>query len=307
MDYHTDRKVIFSQDSEFESLYSWSLQEFDKDGNKIGRDQIPWHWTLYFSASELSYSDTITLEPNYLEDGEKDKVTVRERQGIRAKLKPGGPWERLRGRETSYFMFGTNRDISTFDLVIEKIENDEEQEKCTVWGCLSYTTEIDFRDETTDDCIVFHLYVRSETFSRWADMITASAVDEAVLRVGGVSGFYSDWSPTISTDEIKVLTEGSEHKVEMPDETVKDIPRLGNVRNSEFYLLRKCDLVKSATLNTDDDWNDEPTQESLNLGVVHEDSIYRSRAFDSRVVILLSSLRIAAWALAGLLFLILIK
>jgi hypothetical protein len=78
MDYHIDRRVILNQDSEFKNLYKWSLQEFDADGKKLGSDQIPWNWHLYFTASELTVSDTITLEPNYRHASEETKVIARE-------------------------------------------------------------------------------------------------------------------------------------------------------------------------------------------------------------------------------------
>lgn len=53
MDYNLENKILLSEDSEYKNLYSWSLQEFNKEGEKIGKDQIPWCWSLYFTASEL--------------------------------------------------------------------------------------------------------------------------------------------------------------------------------------------------------------------------------------------------------------
>jgi hypothetical protein len=42
------------------------------------------------------------------------------------------------------FNVGTDRTVSTFQLYIEKLENGNEQERCTVWGNVSFTAEIDF-------------------------------------------------------------------------------------------------------------------------------------------------------------------
>lgn len=245
MENHIDRRVVLSQDSEFKGLYKWSLQEQDADGKKIGRDQIPWDWGLYFTASELALNDTLAIKPDYLGDAEDEKMAVREKRFIRAKLYPGDPGDRHRYRQTSYSMFGTDRTVSAFELFIEQLEDGDKQERCKVWGCVSYTTEIDFRDETTDDTIIFYLYVRPETFARYAERIAASEVDEAVLRVGRVAGFYSDWSPAISTDEIKVLTDHKEHEVEIPSDCEIDPPRLGEVMEIELYLrsISKLEVI----------------------------------------------------------------
>jgi len=70
VNYNLENKVLLSEDSEYKSLYQWSLQEFDKDDNKIGRDLIPWNYSLYFTASELRYSDSLDIYKS--EDTEKD-------------------------------------------------------------------------------------------------------------------------------------------------------------------------------------------------------------------------------------------
>jgi hypothetical protein len=93
--------------------------------------------------------------------------------------------------------FGTDRTISSFELFIERLDGDEEQERCTAWGSVSYTFDNDFWDETMDDSVVFHLYVRPETFARYVAKVGAGEVEEALLRISHVDGFYSDWSPAI--------------------------------------------------------------------------------------------------------------
>ncbi len=32
MDYHLEREIRLSEESDYKSLYSWSLQEYDKEG-----------------------------------------------------------------------------------------------------------------------------------------------------------------------------------------------------------------------------------------------------------------------------------
>ncbi len=70
---------------------------------------------------------------------------------------------------------------------------DGEQEQCLAWGLVSYTAEIDFRSETTPDCLGFYLIVSPDRFARFVEMVATSAVEEVLLFVGRVPGFYSDW------------------------------------------------------------------------------------------------------------------
>lgn len=255
MDFHIDRRVVLSQDSEFESLYKWSLQELDGEGNKIGRDQIPWNWSLNFILTELRLIDEIEVDPDYNSDDDGN-IATREKQSIGARLRPGYPWEHRQYFEPSYSMFGTGRTIYDFALQIMPLEGEQQQEQCTAWGCVSYSAEIDFRNETTDDTVTFYLYVSPETFARYAQKIAASEVDKAFFRVGGVSGFYSDWSPSISTSDIKVLTSDKEHAVEIPDECEITPPRLGKVREAALFLysINSLESTKAETAGQNGEW-----------------------------------------------------
>jgi hypothetical protein len=274
MEYHIDRKVILSQDSDHKSLYKWSLQEVDANGKKLGRDLIPWAWSFNFRASELSLSDILSFETKY-KDGSREKAVVSEdRRFIFARLTP----ERGNGqfRETTFSMFGTRRTISRFDLHIEKIENENGRERCETWGCVSYTAETDFRNETSDDFLVFMMYVSPRRFAAYAEKISSSAVDDVILRVTGVSGFYSDWSPSISTGHVKVLTGNGEHEVAIPKNCTINPPRLGDVTEAKLYFQRLCKLGKKtpdiAEENKDSD-NDVEKHVAPVIGVGHVQAI----------------------------------
>lgn len=307
MEHHLDRRVVLSEDSEYKNLYKWSLQELDEEGAKIGRDLIPWDWGLDFTATELAYNDALTIEPDYSSDGEEMPIVTRNRRSIRAKLRPGSPQEWHRNRQPSYSMFGTDRTITAFELFIEPLTDGEEQDRCRVWGSVSYTMDIDFRDETTDDAVTFHLYVRPETFEQYVRTVRAAEVGAAVLYVKRVAGFYSDWSPAISTDSIKVLTGyEKDHPVEIAEGSEIVPPRLGEVDEVSLTLVRKLTLEQPAPEpDQDDDWQDEgefadaPPNKAL-VAAQH------SAKANARIVALLTSLRTAAWAVAALLLLILV-
>lgn len=305
MDHHLDRRVILSEDSEYKNLYKWSLQELDYEGAKISRDMIPWDWGLDFTATELAYSDAMTIEPDYSSDYEEPPIVTRNRRHVRAKLRPGSPHEWHRNRQTSYSMFGTDRTITAFELIIEPVADGEEKDRCRVWGSVSYTMDIDFRDETTDDTVIFHLYVRPEVFERYVEAVKEAHVHQAVLYVKRVAGFYSDWSPAISTDSIKVLTGyAKDHPVEMSDGSEIVPPRLGDVDEVSLTLVRKLTLEHPAPDPADDDdWQDEFAEAPPDKALV---AAQHSANAAVRTVALLTSLRTAAWAIAALLLLILI-
>lgn len=307
MEHHLDRRVILSEDIEHKSLYKWSLQELDEEGAKIGRDLIPWDWGLDFTATELSYSDGLTIEPDYLSDDEVLPIVTRQNRFIHAKLRPGSPQEWLRYRQTSYSMFGTDRIITAFELIIEPLTDEDSLDRCTVLGSVSHTMDIDFRDETRDDTVIFCLYVQPETFEHYVQMVRAAEVDAAFLYITRVAGFYSDWSPAISTDSIKVLTNyEKDHPVEIPESSEIVPPRLGEVDKVSLTLVRKLTLEQPATdPDEDNHWQDEVEFAEMPPDKALAAAQHSAKA-NAQTVALLSSLRIAAWAIAALLLLILI-
>jgi hypothetical protein len=300
MEYHVDRRIVLSDDSKHKGLYKWSLHELDAEGKQVGEDQIPWGWTFYFTASELTVNDTISIEKSKGDD--KDETSeVKQKQWIRAKMQPGVPWDRFGDRKPRYSMFGTDRTISDFELFIEKLKDGDEQEQCAAWGCVSYTSDIDFRSDTTDDTVLFHLHVRPDSFARYAEKIAAGEVDYAVLRLGRVWGFYSEWSPSIITNRIKVLTlSKKEQEVEAPQGCEIDPPRLGKVGEVELTLQRifKSEKPKPSASDDEDDDLVSPLQQ--------QPQVHVAAIADDRTIKLLSSLRVVAWIIAALLLAILI-
>ena len=62
MSSYLDRRIQFDPASEYERLYSWSLHEESESHEEIGSKQIPWFWTLAFSARELRYVNSLVVE-----------------------------------------------------------------------------------------------------------------------------------------------------------------------------------------------------------------------------------------------------
>lgn len=299
MDFHLDRSLRLIQPKET-TLYGWAIVETDPKNERVGDDQIPWSWTLRFSATSCVLGDGIEIKPDYHQvDDEPTGSEVTHRQLIRVWLRPGSARDDdSYFRETTFRMFGTDRIIKSFELNIYPISDLAEQESCSAWGSVSYTAEADFRNETTEDCVVFSLLVRPETFARYAAKVSRGEVDEMVLSVGLVSGFYSEWSPSISTRDVKVLV-GSEHTVAMPPGVEFDPPRLGQVGSAELYINRRLEFGNG---EVDPETPDEKADDDGTVRAVPQAT--SSATIDPQTQALLASLKRATWGAVVLLVLI---
>jgi hypothetical protein len=300
VDYHLDRRVILSDDPQYKNLYKWSLQEVGDDGKQIGGDLIPWSWSLDFVAFELSLTDKLNIESDYQAHRDSRKNVTKRTHGIVGKLRPNGSGAI---RKTSYSMLGTSRRISDFYLRIEELPEGETEPKCSVWGGVAFTAEIDFRNEKIEDSLSFTLQVPPELLAEYAAMITNSSLDGLFLRIGGVHGFYSDWSPSISTSAIKVLTSGEEHKIELPEGWDFPPPRLGEVWETNVT----CQVTKTLDTSFLDD-GDADTRDKPEAPAVRARSAPQAPAMaDPKLVKHLSSIRLAVWMIAALLLVLILK
>jgi hypothetical protein len=245
MDFHLEKKIRLSNHKENKGLYSWCLQEIGDDGDQVGRDLIPWECSFRFTGSELRLNRGLKFVdfPKFADDEEERKETeFKYNETITINLHPGTCYDGKRLEDSPRFsMFGTDREITEFSLRIT-VTDDGQKENCRLWGSPSYTYENDFRYETTADTLQIYLELSKRKFEKLAALISNKAIDVLIVRIGNVSGFYSEWSPSISTDKVKVLTRGSEQHIEIPEGCEIDPPKLGDVGEFEFTLLTRSKL-----------------------------------------------------------------
>ena len=294
MNYHLDYGLRYNAETKNKGLYSWAINEVKEDGSVIDRDQIPWVWTLYFSALSCEVRSRIEIERNRsLENGTDDLPRVEADQFIRMTLRPEGRWGGVK-----FSMFGTKRVIQDFTLEVRAAKESEETEGCEAWGIISYTSEIDFIDETQEDCIGFYFCVKSDVFTSCVDLINRNAVDEISFSVGGVDGFYSNWSPSISTDSVKVLLRDDEHKLDLPPDIQRDPPRLGQVRKARLLFRRRLELNKTSALPAENNEEaDDEEADPMPLVSVRQSTLEMSLILWP----ILASLKRAAWVAVSLL------
>ena len=255
LDSELEYKLKLKTESEYENLYQWSIDEVDEEGKVVGdKDLIPWNWDFYFKAKEISYLPKLEMEN---QDGslfgddeekvEKEEFEVDDRDCITAELEPN---EEL----LSFQMFGTKRLITDFSL---SIYPSEDKEGGSLWACPEYTTEIDFDHHTAPDTIQISMFVKEKKFKKLVDLITAKSLNSLQLRIGGVSGFYSHWSPMISTTHVKVLTD--QHELDIPDDCKIEPPRTGQVRHIGLFpkSTQKLIITQETVEDDENNWFDE--------------------------------------------------
>ncbi len=296
LDYQLDRKVHFSTESQYQSLYKWFLYETDDAGKKIDRDQIPWNWNLNFTALNIELVEELSLS-RYGEDNQRPE----ERTHIRAKLRPG--YANEDGSAPFYSMFGTKRIIESFELVIFENTEPDKGERCVLWGSPSYTTEIDFHEETTDDTIQVTLLISPERFAHYVDKVRNHPPSLVSLRLGGVSGFYSDWSPAIFTHSIKVLTNLEDHGLAMPEDVGFTPPVLGAVEEYALFFFTKRECYAPRSVEPDDGEEITALLEEKKLSPAEESVLLQRNTFklSLETVKRLKQLTYAAWTIAVIL------
>lgn len=241
MDYHVDNQIVLSTEREHQNLYSWSIKEFDEKGKQIGGDQIPWEWSLDFEVVELTSNYGVQIKgSDSISDDEDRTQTIEITERLHGKLRPSVE----RRKAGAYSLFGTKRRIEHFGLFIYKVAGDRQQ-YCRLWGSPSYTSEWDFENVTEPDSVQIYVYLPPEKFDELmtvAKLPVATAVD---VRLSGVSGFYSEWSPSIRTNRIKILANSKDQRLQNPERLAFDPPALGYVREFEISFRQKLPLTVS--------------------------------------------------------------
>lgn len=238
MEYHLEKKIAFNRNPEHSSWHQWSLNEIDSSGAKDGRDLIPFPWSLFFTGSSLKFVSEVSKGKEYNDKDEEISTTI-----IRNKNAIVGLFHSGLVRDVSFLvrlqdnvrfsMMGTDREIKQFSVCIE--ESSDGTEDCNIYGIPSYDYEVDFRNETEPDWLQLDIKLQSDKFAKIAEVVQSKKVDSATLRITGVSGFYSEWSPSIAPRFIKVLT--SSHKIESHEDSQVEIPLVGKV--DDFSLALK--------------------------------------------------------------------
>ena len=243
-DNELEYSLKYKDTSEYESLYSWSIDEVNKDGKVVNENLIPWDWSISFKVSFVSY-----VSEQEIHDAEKIDT-----EALSAELK------QLDDDEPLLEIFGTSKPIEEFSLVIYKAsQKDDNSESLRASASGEYEFEIDFRTQTSPSYLQFELFLVDEKFDELKELVKKNRASSIQLRISHCKGLYSYWSPSISTHQIKILTYS--HKIELP-EGREDLWRLGDVERYTFSYISRQDLVTIPETNEeeeiDEHFEDEP-------------------------------------------------
>jgi hypothetical protein len=257
LDYETDLNVSLETETEYKSLYSWCLKETNNEGKQVGRDWIPFAYSVNFYATSFTtYSRFATdWAYNHSDEGDDKNRPIISEATINAKLKIGYYDDSRWWRSPPISMLGSSRNIEEINLRISRVD-DAASERCSIWGTVAYECEIDFRDERTEDCLEISIYLEGQKFDNLFNLISRREVDRLSLRLSLVKGFYSEWSPSISPEFIKVLENAENQGLQIDEEWKEKIPTLGKV--GEFSLsVEKSASARLPKYADDDNWLDD--------------------------------------------------
>lgn len=243
MDFHLDGHVVLDPDSEFKSLYPWSLKDVFEGGQKVGKPYCVWPHSLYFYATDFSVNRIFAVE-RYVsgDEASPEETTNDDSRSILAKLLPSTD---CGFSDTTYSMFSTDRIINAFELRIRPLDSEDAEERCRVSGSPSHTRDIEFRNVTFPDTLDFQLYVTPSRFQTFLDFANAPNEKFATFGVGSVPGFYAEWSPSFSTDKVKVLDNKEDQRLLVPQECDFDPPVLGWVGRFSLHLQSRSVFATS--------------------------------------------------------------
>lgn len=308
MEYLFDRELRYKDEDQYKSLYKWAITEHDTEGKQIGRDLIPWLWSAYFTAMACDFNDIIE-EDRYAADDGTD-VGLNQSRVIRIKLRSGynGYGESVRD-QTSFSMLGTGRYIKDITLEIRSLDNPNGTENCTAWGIVSYTSEHDFREIMTDDCMGFRVHVKPERFERYAEYIREKSVDIINFSVSRADGFYSDWSPSISTSHIKILVPENQSEVINSDNSKGALPVLGKVSGFRLWfgsrlILEKSDIQEKQEIRPTDHII---KKQALTVDDKNDDKATNSSPIINQIELNLAPIKKVLWIAATLLLMIFVR
>jgi hypothetical protein len=227
--------------------------------NHRERELHPWRWSLVFEVDEATFNTSYHHQSEELaSEGEEtfllDKEIHDTSESIYLSITPSDKIGYPFG--THFRIVGTERTIEEFSILIYRLDSDDDLSRMRMFSSVSQDHEIDFRNVHEPDLIQFTLFLSPDEFDPLAKGLQAKTISSLNLRVSRVAGFYSEFSPGISTDEVKVLPREVSQHFEL-QETFKTTGDVG-----EFELTWS---VKQKLVRQESDCNDDFNEEDIEL------------------------------------------
>ncbi|WP_064831795.1 hypothetical protein [Rhizobium phaseoli] len=233
MDYKIDKPIRLN--GNHDGLYKWFIEELDPATKQLGPHYIPWAWSIHFEARNLMVVRALEF---------KDE-TATLRQHISGGLFPETTDRRA---AVKFSFFGTNRTIESFTLNIVRSANGKEGVYAT--GSMGFEYEWDFENRMQSDSVEIEIALLAERYDALVESI-ADGRSIAVVTLRMVDGFYSEWSPSIRTNNVKILSSMQDQKVKVEADGIVP-PVLGKVGEFSLRLITRQDDGKPLEAESDD-------------------------------------------------------
>ena len=312
-----NRTIKLNNDSEYESLYSWSLEEYDSEGNKVTESFIPMQiGSIYLEVEKLTYLN------NFQGSGYEPKSSkITESEFISGTLKTQADRRKDISTTNTFSMFGTNREIKTFGIEIYKVDSDfRAEESFNLTGWIGYETEadIDLPAQKIEDSIYITVVLNEERFNKIVQNIK-DGIHPNQVKIGHAEGFYNRWTPSIHLSDIKILTDEKERygdentpyaqHIEIPKDCDITPPRIGKLKDFNIgFLIESNESVDENSETEDEDYyEDDDELDNANEQESSTDTISSQLSQISDLGNLaLRALKFPLWIIAVTLLLILI-
>lgn len=244
MNVNIDKGIMHESYANSHGEVEWFIKEDDVK-------YFPFVWDLFFATGELSFARVLEVESP---DGEESNATkdIKDSSIIFGSMHSVAFNDREDAKNgPTYSMFGTDRLINKFSIRIIPSKNGDEYLKVTASPSFSVENS-GFFEETFEDFVEFNLFLNNDRWEAVANLLESQKINSVQLRLGGASGFYSKWTPTISANSIKILTK--RHDVESVSGQVHNLSRAGNVDEFSIEFIRNAKSKTNSKL-TDNDFS----------------------------------------------------
>jgi len=278
MDYQLN-KIKLNNDSEYSSLYSWSLEEFDSEDNKVKEGFIPMQiGSVYLSVEKLVYHNNFEGSKY----GQESSGFI-ESEHISGELKTQKKDFQLHQPTSNTFsMFGTDRKIKNFSIQIYKTDNgdrgklssfhgkkiDSKKENAYFSAHMGWKEDgdLDVAPHAAEDSLYISIFLKEEKFNKIVKHIN-DGVNAQFFRIGHAEGFYNMWTPSIHLEDIKILSDQKNfgkdepyvQQVEIPKECDITPPRLGRLYDFSIYFSIESNISVDDNIENidEDDYKDD--------------------------------------------------
>ena len=273
LDHYLDCLVNLIEDDES----GWHLQETDNEGNHIGSPQHTWNHDVVFFASEFEYQSSIKIDQDFPDVEWSEQIRLRNEKSFWTSLVEYS--EKITGvliprsiptrSDPTYSMFGTQREIKQFGLVITQAKEGE-KDTASLWGHVSFDWEHEFEKGKNDDYFSINLSVAALTFQKIKKLVSDKRLDVASVCLKQCFGFYSDWSPDgyTQTEKIKILADWKDQGVHRKLGSVIEPTTLGFVREFTLTVHQEQHLDKNKfphSTTTDNEYENDDVPANAHL------------------------------------------